>query len=194
MKENSKGLTEIIFVIDRSGSMSGLEAVTIGTYNAFIEKEADGKTLITTVLFDDQYELLYNGVKPKKAHLDNKKYFVRGSTALLDAVGKTILDVGNRLSHVGESEHPDKIIMVITTDGFENASREFTKEKVKELISHQQKKHNWSFLFFGANIDSVSTAQGIGISADCAKNYQATPCGTQAMMEEMEACVCAMRE
>jgi hypothetical protein len=181
MKNN---LTEIIFVLDRSGSMSGLESDTIGGYNGFLEKQKKlkGDVLITTVLFDDKYEMLYNGVAIEKATINNEQYFVRGMTALLDAVGKTILDVGTRLSHTAKDERPEKVIFIITTDGMENASREFSHAKVKELITHQQEKYSWEFLFFGANIDSVQTAEHIGISAMDAMNYVASPEGTDDMM------------
>ena len=138
-------LTEIVFLIDRSGSMGGLETDTIGGFNAFIEnqKQIEGDTAVTTVLFDDKYELLYNGIEAEKVKLSNKEYFVRGSTALLDAIGKTIIDVGYRLSVMEESQRPAKVIFVITTDGMENASKEFTYKKVKELIKHQQEKYQW---------------------------------------------------
>ena len=133
-------LTEIIFIVDRSGSMGGLENDTIGGFNAFVEKQRQmgGKTTITTVLFDDRYELLWSGVDAAKVRLTENEYFVRGSTALLDAVGKTILDVGYRLSGTREEDRPAKVIFVITTDGMENASREFTYKKVRELIRHQR--------------------------------------------------------
>lgn len=136
-------LTEIVFLLDRSGSMGGLESDTIGGFNTFIEKQSqlEGETFVTAVLFDDRYELLWNGVHANRAKLTDKEYFVRGCTALLDAVGKTILDVGYRLSKTSDDEKPGKVIFVITTDGLENASCEFTYEKVKELIKHQQEKN-----------------------------------------------------
>ena len=176
-------LTEIIFLMDRSGSMGGLETDTIGGFNAFIKKQTgmEGDTIVTTVLFDDKYELLYNGIEAKKVKLSNKEYFVRGSTALLDAIGKTILDVGYRLSVIGEEHRPAKVIFVITTDGMENASREFTYAKVKELIKHQQEKYHWEFIFLGANIDATKEASNIGISKNNAFNYEASKDGVENM-------------
>ena len=176
-------LTEIVFLMDRSGSMGGLETDTIGGFNAFIKKQTkmEGDTIVTAVLFDDKYELLYNGIEAKKVKLSNKEYFVRGSTALLDAIGKTILDVGYRLSVIGEENRPAKVIFVITTDGMENASREFTYGKVKELIKHQQDKYHWEFIFLGANIDATKEASNIGISKDNAFNYEASKDGVENM-------------
>jgi len=176
-------LTEIVFLIDRSGSMGGLETDTIGGFNAFIEnqKQMEGDTAVTTVLFDDKYELLYNGIEAEKVKLSNKEYFVRGSTALLDAIGKTIIDVGYRLSVMEESQRPVKVIFVITTDGMENASKEFTYKKVKELIKHQQEKYQWEFIFLGANIDASKEADNIGISTENAFNYEASKVGVEKM-------------
>lgn len=176
-------LTEIVFLIDRSGSMGGLEKDTIGGYNAFLEKQkqVDGNIIVTTVLFDDKYELLWNGLDVEGVKLTNKEYFVRGSTALLDAVGKTILDVGFRLSNIQEHELPGKVIFVIITDGMENSSREFTYNKVRELIQHQQEKYNWEFIFLGANIDAAKEAVNIGISKDNAFNFEASVDGIEMM-------------
>jgi hypothetical protein len=176
-------LTEIIFLVDRSGSMGGLESDTIGGFNAFVEKQKQmsGATMVTTVLFDDKYELLWSGINAEKVRLTEKEYFVRGCTALLDAVGKTILDVGCRLSNTLEVDRPDKIIFVITTDGMENASREFTYDKVRELIKHQQDKYNWEFIFLGANIDAAKEASSIGISQANAYNFEASKDGVEMM-------------
>jgi hypothetical protein len=183
MIEMKSNLTEIIFLLDRSGSMGGLERETIGGFNAFIEKQRrlEGETIVTGILFDDQYELLWNGVSAKDVLLTEKNYFVRGCTALLDAVGKTILDVGYRLSNTSEEERPGKVIFVITTDGMENASREFTYVKVKELIIHQQEKYNWEFIFLGANIDAGREAECLGINSDNAFSFEATNNGIEVM-------------
>ena len=163
--------------------MAGLESDTIGGFNGFIEKQRqlEGKTLVTTVLFDDKYELLWNGIDAGQAKLTGREYFVRGCTALLDAVGKTILDVGCRLSGMQEDQRPGKVIFVITTDGLENASREFTYAKVRELIKHQQEKYNWEFIFLGANIDAAKEAGSIGICADNAISFEASKEGVEAM-------------
>ncbi len=179
-----KGLTEIIYVLDRSGSMGHLTGDTIGAYNSYLDeqKNFDGQTRITTVLFDDKYELLFNGEKIENAYLDHEKYFVRGMTALYDALGKTIIDVGARLSGTPESQRPEKVIFIITTDGYENASKEFTRRKVKEMIEHQQSKYSWEFLFFGANIDSAETADSIGLPQERAYNFDASPRGIKNMI------------
>ncbi|MGG3467626.1 vWA domain-containing protein [Neobacillus pocheonensis] len=184
----NKNLTEIIFLLDRSGSMGGLESDTIGGFNAFIERQIqlEGETIVTTVLFDDHYEILWNGIDAKNARLTDKDYYVRGCTALLDAVGKTILDVGYRLSHTNEEKRPGKVIFVITTDGLENASREFTYKKVKELIQHQQEKYNWEFIFLGANIDAEQEADSLGINMENAYSFEASEKG----VEEMYNMVC----
>ena len=179
-----KGLTEIIYVLDRSGSMGHLTGDTIGAYNAYLDeqKNFDGETKITTVLFDDKYELLFNGVSIDEAYLDHEKYYVRGMTALYDALGKTIIDVGRRLASTPESERPEKVIFIITTDGYENASKEFTQKKVKEMIEHQQSKYSWEFLFFGANIDSAETATSIGVDATSSFDFAPTAAGISNMI------------
>ncbi|MEH7444133.1 vWA domain-containing protein [Bacillus sp. JJ1122] len=181
----NNNLTEIIFLLDRSGSMAGLESDTVGGFNAFVKKqsELDGDTILTTVLFDDEYEVLWNGIDAREVRLTEKEYFVRGTTALLDAVGKSILDVGIRLSRSSEDHRPGKVIFVITTDGMENASREFTYEKIKELIRHQQEKYNWEFIFMGANIDAAKEAASLGIDIENSYNFEASHKGVENMYE-----------
>ena len=176
-----QGLTEMVFILDRSGSMSGLESDTIGGYNAMLAKQQKepGEAVITTVLFDDQYELLHDrinlrGVVP----ISDKEYFVRGNTALLDAVGKTINKIGNAQKHTAEPERAEHVVVVITTDGMENASREFNEEKVRRMIEHQKSKYGWEFIFLGANIDAIATAERYGIGKDRAANYHADAEGT----------------
>jgi uncharacterized protein YegL len=183
MRRMNTNITEIIFLLDRSGSMAGLECDTIGGFNAFIKKQCqlDGETMVTAVQFDDQYEVIWNGIDAKNVRLTDKEYFVRGSTALLDAVGKTILDVGHRLSNSNEDQKPGKVIFVITTDGMENASREFTYEKVNELIKHQQEKYNWEFIFMGANIDAAKEANSLGIDEDNVYSFEASENGVEVM-------------
>jgi len=184
-----KDLTEIIFLLDRSGSMSQLTEDTIGGYNSYIEsqKKKDGEALITTVLFDDKYEMLHDAVdiKDVKPMTDNE-YYARGTTALLDAIGTAITDVGFRLHNTPEEERPEKVIMIITTDGQENASREYTRKQVKDMIEEQTNKYNWQFIFLGANIDAVSEAQSIGINPKYASNYGATKEGTQSVYVTMD--------
>jgi len=191
-----KGLTEIIYVLDRSGSMGHLTGDTIGAYNSYLDEQKafDGETKITTVLFDDKYELLFNGVSVCDAYLDHEKYYVRGMTALYDAVGKTIIDVGARLSATPESERPEKVIFIITTDGYENASKEFTKHRVREMIEHQQNKYNWKFLFFGANIDSAEAASSIGVPQEEAFDFEASKKGIGRMMCRCAEATRAIRE
>lgn len=193
MKTN---LTEIIFILDRSGSMGGLEKDTIGGYNSFLEAQRDveGEAQVTTVLFDDQYEILHQGINIKDSKpITKKEYFARGSTALLDAIGKTIIDVGLRLSNTSESERPSKVIMVITTDGEENASSEFSYPKIHEMISHQQDKYNWEFMFLGANIDAAKEAESLGIKASRTANYVADSAGTDVMYCALASSVASFR-
>lgn len=175
-------LTEIIFLLDRSGSMTGLENDTIGGFNSFVNSQCEiGETLITTVLFDDKYEILHSGLNAKDVHLTKKDYFTRGSTALLDAVGRAILEVGMRLCKVAEGKRPDKVIFVITTDGAENSSREFTYEHINNMIEHQKKTYGWEFIFLGANIDVAKESMKLGIDENLAFGYEATKEGTAAM-------------
>ena len=190
MKNN---LTEIIFLLDRSGSMEGLERDTIGGFNSFIGKqcELDGDVSLTTVLFDHEYEILWNGVNASEVKLTNDHYFVRGSTALLDAVGKAILDVNRRL--LLSDTQPDKVIFVITTDGEENASTEFTNEKIKHLIKQQEEKHGWEFVFLGANMDAAREASKLGIQKENAFEFSATEKGVEMMYEMVSENVSSRR-
>ena len=158
------------------------EEDTIGGYNSLLEKQRKevGDATVTTVLFDDQYEMIHDHAAIGKVKdITNREYFARGSTALLDAVGKTINHVGNRHKNALDSEVPEKTMIVIITDGYENASREFTLPQVKQMIERQKEKYGWEFLFLGANIDAVSTAAGFGISADRAVTYEADSVGTR---------------
>lgn len=176
-----KNLTELIFILDRSGSMSGLESDTIGGYNALLQKQKkeSGDAIITTVLFDDQYELLHDRINLRGIDsISDKEYYVRGTTALLDAVGKTINKIVNVQKRTSPEERANYVMFVITTDGMENASREFTYEKVRQMIEHQKTKYNWEFIFLGANIDAVATAERFGINSDRAANYKADSEGT----------------
>jgi uncharacterized protein YegL len=192
----NKNVTEIIFLLDRSGSMAGLESDTIGGFNAFITNQSrlEGETKVTTVLFDDRYEILWNGIDADQVKLTDQDYMVRGTTALLDAVGKTILDVGDRLFHTSEEERPGKVIFVITTDGQENASREFTYESIKNLIERQQEKYNWEFIFLGANIDAAKEAGCIGIERNNAYTFEASKEGVEMMYEMVFEAVSEKRE
>lgn len=190
----NQNLTEIIFLLDRSGSMSGLESDTIGGFNSFVKTQSMlGDTLLTTVLFDDKYEILHNGIDARGVTLTKKEYYTRGSTALLDAVGKTIIDVGFRLSGTEEADRPHKVIFVITTDGLENSSREFTYNNVNQMITHQRERYSWEFIFMGANIDVAKESTKLGISPDLAMCYEASEHGTQNMYQKVSCMVSEMR-
>ncbi|MBP2641047.1 MAG: hypothetical protein H6Q66_1998 [Firmicutes bacterium] len=192
-----KDLTEIVFILDRSGSMDALTADTIGGYNEFLEtqKKTSGEAKVTTILFDDRYEILHDGLNIKQIlPITSKEYFARGSTALLDAVGMTINDVGARLNRLDESERPEKVIVVIITDGKENASKEFSYKKIQRMITHQQEKYSWEFLFLGANIDAVREAQNLGINANRAANYAATGMGTQDLYNTVAQSIVQFRD
>jgi uncharacterized protein YegL len=186
----NQSLTEIVFILDRSGSMNGLENDTIGGFNGFVKKQAEaGQTSLTTVLFDDQYEILHNGIDARDIMLTEREYFTRGCTALLDAVGKTINDVGKRLNEKPEASRPGKVIFVITTDGLENASKEFSYDEVNKMIAHQSEKYNWEFIFMGANIDVVKEGAKLGIKADRSFNFTTSSAGISSMYAKV-ACLC----
>ena len=195
-----KDLTELVFILDRSGSMSGLEGDTIGGYNAMLEKQKKepGEAVITTVLFDDKYELLHDRINLKGIQpITEKEYYVRGTTALLDAVGRTISKIVNVQKHTAEDERAENVMFVITTDGMENASREYSYEKVRRMIEHQKNKYGWEFIFLGANIDAVDTAERFGIDQDRAVNYNADSEGTllnYEVISETVSCLRASRE
>lgn len=191
-----KNLTELIFILDRSGSMHHLESDTIGGYNSFLDQQRaeEGEAQVTTVLFDDKYEILHDCVDIKQVQpITRKEYYARGSTALLDAIGKTIKEVEHRQNFTAEDETPEKTMVVIITDGLENASREYDLDTVKKMVTAQQEKHGWEFIFLGANIDAVKTAKGFGISADRAVNYHADAVGTAANFAGVSAAATAMR-
>jgi uncharacterized protein YegL len=175
-------LTELVFIIDRSGSMAGLESDTIGGFNSLLAKQLQepGEALVTTVLFDDNYELLHDRVALEQvAPLTTQQYFVRGSTALLDAIGITINKIGNRQKTTIESERAAKVVLVIITDGMENASRVFSIRKIKAMIERQTSTYGWEFIFLGANIDAVETAQSFGINDQRAANFHADTQGIE---------------
>lgn len=169
-----KGLTELVMILDRSGSMQGLEADTIGGFNSMIEKQKkeDGEAYVSVILFDDINEVLYDRVPVGKVeHMTDRHYFVRGCTALLDAVGGAIHHIRNVHKYAREEDVPEKTIFVITTDGMENASRRYSYDKVRRMIEWQKEKYNWEFLFLGANIDAVKEAARFGIQASRAANW-----------------------
>jgi len=175
-----QGLTELVFILDKSGSMSGLESDTIGGFNSMLTKQKSnaGEATVTTVLFDNNYELLHDRIDIKAvAPITDKEYQVGGSTALIDAIGITMNKIKNAQLHTADDYRPEHTMFVIITDGEENSSREYTSAKVKEGIECQKEKHGWEFIFLGANIDAVETAKNIGISAGQAVNYHADVAG-----------------
>ena len=191
-----KNLTEIVFILDRSGSMSGLEADTIGGFNSMIEKQrkADGEALISTVLFDNTSEVIHDRVNVRDIKpMTDKDYTVRGCTALLDAIGGAIHHIGNVHKYARAEDVPEHTMFVITTDGMENASRRYDSDKVKKMIERQKEKYGWEFLFLGANIDAVETARHFGISEDRAVNYHSDSEGTQLNYEVVSEAICAVR-
>ena len=193
MKNN---ITELVFIIDRSGSMAGLESDTIGGFNSMIEKQKrqDGGCYVSTVLFDDESEVLHDRIKladiPKMTEDD---YCVRGCTALIDALGGAIHHIGNIHKYARNEDVPEHTMFVVITDGQENASHSYTSEQVKRMIERQKKKYGWEFLFIGANIDAVETAKRYGICKDRAVNYNADGAGTQILYESVAKAVCNVR-
>ncbi len=188
-------LTELIFILDRSGSMSGLESDTIGGMNGFLEKQRaePGQALVTTALFDHETVLLHDRIDLRAvAPLTREDYFVRGSTALLDAIGTTIEKISMAHAHTAEDYRPAHVLFVITTDGYENASRKYSAERVREMIS-AKKQEGWEFVFLGANIDAVKTAAHFGIGADRAANYHADSTGTQKNFEAVSCATAQLR-
>ena len=197
MFKMKKNLTELVFILDKSGSMSGLEKDTIGGYNSLMEKQRklDGECVITTVLFDNRYELLHDRIDLRAVTpITEKEYFVGGATALLDAIGRTIHKIAAVQEHTAEEYRAEKVMFVIITDGEENASREYSAAQVKELIKRQKERYGWEFVFLGANIDAVETAGRFGIDADRAVDYVPDGRGTELNFRMMSETVAAFRE
>lgn len=191
-----KDLTELVFILDRSGSMSGLESDTIGGYNSMLEKQKkeDGQAIITTVLFDNEYQLLHDRVNLKGIQaITDKEYYVRGTTALLDAVGLTINKLINVQKHTIKEDRAGHVMFVIITDGYENASREYSYDKVSKMIENQKNKYSWEFIFLGANIDAAATAESIGIRKDRASNFNADSEGVSLNYEVLSETVSKLR-
>lgn len=187
--------TEIIFIIDKSGSMSHLTADTIGGFNGFIasQKALDGKATLTTVLFDTSWKVLHDGVDIQEVKpMTNADYVAYGGTAMLDAIGETINRVQDRHDELG-AEKPEKVLFVITTDGAENSSHKFNKSQIEKMIKHQTNGHGWEFMFLGANMDAVKEAANIGISYDRAVNYTYTAQGTSAVYDTIATAACSVR-
>ena len=191
-----KNLTELVFILDRSGSMQGLESDTIGGFNAMIEKQKKepGEAYISTVLFDERSAVLHDRVPLEKVRpITEKEYYVRGCTALLDAVGGAIHHIGNIHKYACPENVPAHTLFVITTDGMENASRRYSARRVKEMIQRKKKKYGWEFLFLGANIDAVETASHLGIAPDRSVNYHCDSQGTRLNYEVVGQAVAAVR-
>ena len=190
-----KNLTEIVFILARSGSMAGLEGDTIGGFNSMIEKQRrqEGEAYISTVLFVNHSDVIHDRVPLDKVpRLTEKEYYVRGCTALLDAVGSAVHHIGNVHKYAREEDVPEKTIFVITTDGMENASRSYSYEKVRAMIEERREKHGWEFLFLGANIDAAREAARFGIRPDRAANYHADSRGTEVIYEAVGDALCEM--
>ena len=191
-----KNLTEIVFILDRSGSMCGLEADTIGGFNSMIEKQkkADGEAIISTVLFDNVSEVIHDRADIRSIQpMTEDDYTVRGCTALLDAIGGAVHHIGNVHKYARAEDVPEHTLFVITTDGMENASRRYDSETVKKMIERQKEKYGWEFLFLGANIDAVETARSVGISKDRAVNYRSDREGTALNYEVVSEAISAVR-
>ncbi len=191
----SKNLTEIVYILDRSGSMGGLEADTIGGFNAMMEKQkkTGEQAIVSTVLFDDDTEVIHDRIPIEKVEkMTDRQYYVRGCTALLDAVGGAIHHIGRIHKHMSEEERPNKTVFVITTDGYENASSHYTREKIEKMVRKQQKKYGWEFIFIGANIDAYAEAQKYGIRKDRTVNYVSDKVGTETVYRGVSNVMCRM--
>ena len=191
-----KNLTEIVFILDRSGSMGGLESDTIGGYNSFLEKQKkeEGDAYVSTVLFDHLTEVIHDRVNIKDVKpITNREYYVRGSTALLDAVGGAVRHIGNIHKYAREEDVPEKTVFVIITDGMENASKHYSYDEVKKLIERQKEKYGWEFLFLGANIDAAKEASRFGIGADRSVRYHNDSEGVARNYETVSDAVAGIR-
>ncbi|MCR5653802.1 MAG: hypothetical protein K6F88_08390 [Ruminococcus sp.] len=196
MKNNNNNITELVFILDRSGSMSGLESDTIGGFNSLIEKQCkqDGKCFVTTVLFDNELETIHDRVELAQIKpMTEEDYTVRGCTALIDAIGSTIEHIKRIHKYARDEDVPEHTMFVIMTDGLENASRRFSSSEVKRMIEKRKESDGWEFLFIGANIDAVETARYFGINENRAVNYRADAKGTSVVYEAVAKAVGAVR-
>lgn len=192
-----KNLTELVMILDRSGSMAGLESDTIGGYNAMLEKQRKqngGEVLVSTVLFDDVSDVLFDRVPlDRLPKMTERDYYVRGCTALLDALGGAIHHIANVHKYARDEDRPEKTIFVITTDGLENASRRYSYDAVRHMVEREKEQYGWEFLFLGANIDAIEAARRVGIGADRAANFHSDHVGTALNYEVLADAVCEMR-
>ena len=192
-----KDLTELVFILDRSGSMAHLVEDPIGGFNSMIDKQKkeEGECLVSLVLFDDRSEVLYDRIPIEKVPvLTDKEYYARGCTALLDAMGGAIHHIGNVHKYAREEDVPEKTVFVITTDGLENASRMYSAEKVRQMVSHEQDKYGWEFLFLGANIDAVETARTYGLREGHAVRFHNDKEGVELNYKVMSETIACVRE
>lgn len=191
-----EGLTEIVFIIDRSGSMGGLESDTIGGFNSMIEKQKkeEGEAIVSTVLFDDRSDVIYDRVDLKKVEpMNDKQYYVRGCTALLDALGGAVKHIKTVHKYAREDDRPEKTVFIVTTDGMENSSRKYDYDEVRKMVEKQRKEAGWEFIFLGANLDSVEYAGRMGFSAKTSVNYESDSRGTLKNYEVLGKTLSAVR-
>ena len=191
-----KNLTELVFILDRSGSMSGLEADTIGGFNAMIERQrrGEGEAYVSTVLFDTRSEVIHDRVDIRRVEpMTRQQYTPGGCTALLDAIGKAIHHIGNVHKYARAEDRPERTLFVITTDGLENASRAYTADQVRQMIRRQKERYGWEFLFLGANIDAAEAAGSIGIDPNRAVNYHSDSRGTRLNYEVLSDAITSVR-
>ena len=196
MEKVNNNVTELVFILDRSGSMGGLESDTIGGFNSLIEKQKkeDGECYVSTVLFYNVSEVIHDRVKLSEIKpMTDKEYYVRGCTALIDAIGGAVKHISTVHKYARPEDVPEHTMFVITTDGLENASHKYSSDEVKKMIERHKEADGWEFLFIGANIDSVETAKHFGIGADRAVHYRADKQGTKVLYETVAETVCAMR-
>ena len=191
-----KNLTEMVFILDRSGSMAGLEKDTIGGFNSMIQRQKgeEGEALVSTVLFDNESAVIHDRVDIRKVEpLTERQYFVGGCTALVDAIGGAIHHIGNVHKYAREEDVPEHTIFIITTDGMENASHRYSSDEVKAMVKRQKEKYGWEFLFLGANIDAVETAARMGIGQDRAVNFHNDEIGVKLNYQTVGETVCSLR-
>lgn len=194
--KKTNNITELVFILDRSGSMAGLEADTIGGFNSMIEKQKkqNGKCYVSTVLFDDKIEVIYDREELSSIKkMTGNDYYVRGCTALIDAIGSSIRHIANIHKYARPEDVPQNTMFVITTDGMENASHHYSSEEVKKMIEKEKEKYGWEFIFIGANIDAVETARNFGIDESRAVNYHADSKGTKVLYDTVSEAVCKIR-
>ena len=192
-----KNLTELVFILDRSGSMAGLEADTIGGFNSMIErqKQAEGEALVSTVLFANESSVIHDRVDIRKVEpMTDRQYYVGGCTALLDALGDAIHHIGNVHKYARQEDIPEHTVFVIITDGMENASRRYSYDEVRRMVERQREKYGWEFLFLGANMDAISAARRFGIREDRAVRYQCDAKGTALNFEVVSDTIGCIRE